>query len=358
MRQEIASFIEKLKGERRLATLDEAATKQGIILPLLSRLGWDTSNVYQVVPEYSIGGKRVDYALRLVEKNKLFIEVKKPREDLENHQEQLLNYSFKEGVKLAVLTNGSTWWFYLPLREGSWGQRKFYTVDMVEQPADDVASKLVDLMSRANVESSKAVENAENLYRSQQKENIITKTLPKAWNKLILETDEGLMDLLSEATEKLCGYKAEAELVEGFLTRNEASFLLGRSEDKTVQEGPTKRRRRPDFVPGKGFTGKSVTGFTLRGEKYKVDNWRDLLTTLCDQLVERHKDDFEKVFSLRGRKRQYFSRNPNDLFLPRKLTKADIYLEVNHSAHRAVTICFDVIALLGYSNSDLAIHAE
>lgn len=358
MLQELTSFVERLKVERRLVTLDEAATKQGIILPLLSHLGWDTFNVYEVVPEYSISGKRVDYALRLVDRNMVFIEVKKPSEDLGNHQEQLLNYSFKEGVKLAVLTNGSTWWFYLPLREGSWGQRKFYTVDITEQPADDVASKLVDLMSRANVESSKAVENAENLYRSQRKENIIREALPKAWNKLILETDEGLMDLLSEATEKLCGYKAEAELVEGFLTQNGASFLLGRSGEQVVPEGPARRRRSSEFVPGKGFTGKTVTGFTLRGEKYKVENWRDLLTTLCDQLVERHKDDFDKVFSLRGRKRQYFSRNPNDLFVPRKLTKADIYVEVNHSAYRVVTICFDVIALLGYSNSDLAIQAE
>jgi hypothetical protein len=32
---------------------------------------------------------------------------------------KLLNYSFQEGVKLAILTNGIAWWFYLPRHEGS-----------------------------------------------------------------------------------------------------------------------------------------------------------------------------------------------------------------------------------------------
>jgi len=51
--------------------------------------------------------------------NKAFIEVEQTGTDLEQHQEQLLNYSFQEGVKLASLTNGVAWRFYLPLHEGS-----------------------------------------------------------------------------------------------------------------------------------------------------------------------------------------------------------------------------------------------
>lgn len=57
-------------------------------------------------PEYTVANKRVDYALRVDNHNKAFIELKKIGTDLEQHQEQLLNYSFQEGLRLAILTNG------------------------------------------------------------------------------------------------------------------------------------------------------------------------------------------------------------------------------------------------------------
>ena len=46
---------------------------------------------------------------------------------------QLLDYSFRQGVELAILTNGKTWWFYLPTKKGDWKARKFYTIDIIQQ---------------------------------------------------------------------------------------------------------------------------------------------------------------------------------------------------------------------------------
>ena len=45
--------------------------------PLLSLAGWDTFDVSQVVPEYTVGTRRVDYALRPGSPNAVFIEVRK-----------------------------------------------------------------------------------------------------------------------------------------------------------------------------------------------------------------------------------------------------------------------------------------
>ena len=126
MNEKLMRLINDFKKDRRLLSFDEAATKQAVILRILKALGWDPFNIDEIYPEYSVGGKRVDYALRHNGRNKAFIEVKKVNEDLEKHQGQLLNYSFQGGVKLAVLTNGISWWFYLPLHEGSWEQRKIY----------------------------------------------------------------------------------------------------------------------------------------------------------------------------------------------------------------------------------------
>ncbi len=128
--------------------------------------------------------------------------VKRVGEDLEKHQEQLLNYSFQEGVKLAVLTNGITWWFYLPLHEGSWEQRKFYTIEIYDQDAEEISQKFWDFLSKENVVSGKAIVSAETIYKGRQKQHLIEITLPKAWNKIIKESDENFIELIAETTEK------------------------------------------------------------------------------------------------------------------------------------------------------------
>lgn len=217
MNKELLKLINDFKKDERLRSLSEEATKQAVILRILNVLGWDTFNIDEVCPEYSLGGRRVDYALRYKGKNKVFIEVKKVNEDLEKHQEQLLNYAFQEGVRLAILTNGISWWFYLPLREGSWEQRKFYTIEIYEQGSEDITKKFEEFLSKENVISDRAIENAERIYESKQRQHLIEETLPKAWKKIITEPDELLVELLAETTEKLCGYKPDNEMVKQFL---------------------------------------------------------------------------------------------------------------------------------------------
>ena len=95
MKDLMLSFVGDLNQDRRIISFDEAATKQVVVLRVLSLLGWDTFNIDEITPEYSVGGKRVDYSLRISNMNRVFIEVKRIGEDLEVHQEQLLNYAFK-----------------------------------------------------------------------------------------------------------------------------------------------------------------------------------------------------------------------------------------------------------------------
>ena len=42
---------------------------------ILSLLRWDIYNIGEVVPEYSVGSQRIDYALRHSNANKVFIKV-------------------------------------------------------------------------------------------------------------------------------------------------------------------------------------------------------------------------------------------------------------------------------------------
>lgn len=357
MNEKLEKLINEYKTTKQLITFDEAATKQAVILRILSSLGWDPFNVDEIYPEYSVGGKRVDYALRQNGKNKVFIEVKKINEDLEPHQEQLLNYSFQEGVRLAILTNGISWWFYLPLNEGSWEQRKFYTIEIYDQDSNDITEKFEMFLSKDNVISGRAIINAENIYKSRQKLSLIKDTLPEAWEKLIMEPDELLVELLADTTEKLCGHKPDNEVVEQFLMKiNQA--IVQRGEEPSNLKRPKKEQRYLAKSLVKNYTGKSVVSFIFEGKRYPIQSWKELLIKICKIVLSIHKDQQEKVFNLIGRKRPYFTKNPDELRSPERINDTDIYVETNLSANSIVKLAKSLLTIFGYSNRDLSIETN
>jgi len=353
MEEELLSLVEQLKSDRRLASFDEAATKQIVLLRILSLLGWDIYNIDEVMPEYSVGSQRVDYALRHSNTNKVFIEVKKIGEDLERHQEQLLNYSFKEGVNLAILTNGMSWRFYLPLHEGSWEQRKFYTVEIYDQKSEDIVGRFLDYLAKENVYSGKYIQNAEAVYKSRQREYLIRDTLPKAWNKLISEPDELLIELIADATEKLCGYKPDNSVVEHFISSNIAGGQV--SAEIQIAKEPIKKTT---IIKLGSYIGKSVTAFIFKNTRYEVRYWIEVLSQICKLTYNLHRSSFESVLQLRGSKRPYFTRNPDELRVPQQIEDSDIFMETNLSSNQIVRISVNVILLFGYSEKDLIIEAH
>ena len=223
---QFCNLLERLKVNKGLRNYDEAATKQAVVLTVLAHLGWDTGNIDEVYPEYTVEKRRVDYSLRLHGRNEFFLEVKRPDEDLEKHEEQLLNYAFREGVKLAGLTNGITWLFYLPLKEGSWKDRRFYAIDILEQEVGDVVRMFIDIMHRENVENGESVKNAEQIYTSALRQRTFIERIPEAWNRIIDEPDKILIEILADTTEKICGFKPSSEDIANFIYANKARLQM------------------------------------------------------------------------------------------------------------------------------------
>ncbi len=239
--ESLSEVLTRIRSDRRILDYDEITTKQKIILQILTLLDW---NIFsdEVVPEYSVEGKRVDYSLRLTNRNLVFLEIKKPKEDLQEHERQLLDYAFRQGVEIAILTNGITWWFYLPTKPGDWNSRKFYTIDLSEQEIPSCAERLTEFLFIGNVQSGEAVKSAEKIHKSRVRKSTIDQTLPESWNKLISEPDELLVDLLIDSTEKLCGYRPETSDIQSFLKDKQEQLLLDTADDLIVQEQISKRR--------------------------------------------------------------------------------------------------------------------
>jgi len=119
MSEQLIKFIERIKLNPKVSSFDEASTKQAIILPLLNILGWNTYDIDEVKPEFSVENRRVDYSLRLNNSNEVFIEVKKTGEELDNYHEAefLISPGPIEEPKLQRRTyttycrcTAQTWW--------------------------------------------------------------------------------------------------------------------------------------------------------------------------------------------------------------------------------------------------------
>ena len=184
MLEEIINALSDLRSNSAIPGFNESATKQIVILRILRALAWDQDNYDELTSEYDVGGGKVDYSLRLDGTDKVFIEAKRASESLERHDNQLLNYSFRKGVRLAALTNGMTWWLYLPLKEGSWEDRRFCIIDIGDQDISQVGKWFIEFLGRNNVQSGSAVEAAERRLDSLRDEGSHTADLTKSMGEI------------------------------------------------------------------------------------------------------------------------------------------------------------------------------
>ena len=354
MSEGILKVIKRWQSDERLASLDEARIKQAIILPILRGLGWDMDNPDEVWPEYSVKERWVDYALLTGTTAKVFIEAKKGSEPLERHQEQLLDYAFRQGVQIAILTNGTQWWFYLPLREGSWDQRKFATVEFGKQDKAEIVQKLVDLLSKENFSSGKAVQNAEALYKKHR----ISATLPEAWNQLISEPEGLIVDLLIERTKELCGEETYKSEVEQFLSEHLQNLKITQTP-ATVESVLPPKPKPSDHGKRKAFTVTKPKAFTFNGTRYEVQSWKEMILKLCDILYADYASFEQQVLEIRGGKgRRFFSRNADDLNQGWEINRTGIYVDTCFSGKGAQGFAEKVITEFKYDKSSLSFEVR
>lgn len=349
MPDNLEDLLARLRESKSLFLSSEEATKQGAILPILAKLGWDRDNIQEVRPEYSVGSGRVDYCLRTDDRS-VFLEVKRANEELERHQEQLLDYAFRQGVKLAILTNGFLWWFYLPLSEGSWEQRKFFTVDIQQREASVAATHFRRFLKKEAVSSGTAVKDAEKMRASEKRKGIIQKTIPKAWKQLCEEPDEKLLELFAEKVESLCGYSPDHQMLAEYVAKTLKSDTITTAQPPIRKPIPKRSTK-----PAVGYTGKSAEGYWFEGEHRQVRSFQDILMGLCEDLHRKHGSEFERVFNLRGRKKEHFSRDYKNMIYPKEIADSGIYIETNLSANGIMLRCNQLLDLFGYHKNTLEI---
>lgn len=107
--EKIKALIEKyeyLKSAGLIKSYNEANTRKNFILPLFQTLGWDIQSE-EVTEEEKASMGRVDYAFRIGNIPKFFLEAKSLKANLDDPRwsKQVINYAWNKGVVWAVLTD-------------------------------------------------------------------------------------------------------------------------------------------------------------------------------------------------------------------------------------------------------------
>jgi len=362
MKSKITSFINDLKSNKQISSFDKASTKQAVVLRLLSLLGWDIFNVDEVKPVDDVKPKNVDYSLRSKNIDRVFIKVLKINEKLNGFQEGLIASAAKGKVEISVLTNGLIWQFYLSLMEGDLEQKNFCTLDLLKQKPGDVAAQFLNFLEKENISSGKSLKTA-NARQNERQQTAVEDTIPSAWSKIISEPDAALVKLLSETTEKLCGFKPEKKRLIKFLTERSKSPQTPAVHSAEKNSGPVPRvvEKQPENNSKprpKGFEGQVLSSFSFKETTCDLKSWDDLVVKLCEILKSKYNHDAESLLWHSVGEKFYFSKDQSDFRFPSPIRDTDIFVETHLSPNETVKTARSVVVALGYSESDLVVNLK
>lgn len=298
---------------------NEASVSIGIVAPVLRALGWDDSDPDQVIPEYSSGGRRVDFALCAINRRpSLFIEVKGVGKALEG-EKQLFEYAFHEGIPLCLLTDGRDWSFFLPGAQGSYDDRRVYRLQINQRPAAECVTILERYLSQARIKSGDAIDDAMRDYRDRASRREAKRNIPNAWQKLVEEPEDLLIELLSEQTERVAGFRPTTEEVIVFLrglnpgvaTLKETIKVPAAIAEKNITP-PKGSVKSPSMISDQNSRAIS---YKLFGIERSTSNAKNALIDIISEIAKRHPDQLPKIaLAVRTRSRNHIAQSAIEIY--------------------------------------------
>jgi predicted type IV restriction endonuclease len=294
---------------------NEASVSQGIILRLLNRLGWQIFDSTHVWPEYALGGGRVDYALCCPPSRPVILIESKDVGLAFGAERQLFEYAFHQGIPMAILTDGQEWSFFLPGEQGAYHERCVYKLDLIARPVGESTRIFERYLKHEEVASGRALENAKSDYRTVSRTRQIKDALPVAWQQILRDQDELLVDLIAERVATICGFKPEPEVVADFIQK----VTTTPTPPPPAVAQQTITAIRPPATPLAVHVPPAepqFSGFALDGQRYNEGSAIDTLMRVFEVLSARDPNFLERYAALpkHGRKRRYLSRKKLELY--------------------------------------------
>lgn len=367
----------------------EEGAKVQLVLPVLRALGWDDTDFNQVQFEYPVETRsrgRVDIALRAPRRgNVALIEVKAVDKKLNDFVAQVLEYAFHDGVDICVLTTGLIWWLYLPREKGAPSERRFAILDVKQGSLDQLVDDFETYLSRRELLSHAAEQRAKQaLQAGLEAERLLTE-IPRVWRQMQAEPDHALVELIEQRVFRAVRLRPTADQIaevlrggspssppptqpEDEISKAERDAEIVRLRDGGMPFSKIAQRFKLSAVrvrkiylrettsrPPKIPPGKSLAGFALWGTRYSERTWVGVWLKVVEAVYDRHSNEFERAFQLRGRSRQYISSSTDGPRRSRRIGTSPYHAYVYLNAAQCERHARELLELFGYRADELEI---
>ncbi len=269
----LVADYENLKKSDALNDKNEAFTKQRFIQPFFEALGWDFRR--DVWPEEKVSKDRVDFAFKIGDFTKFFLEAKKFSVDIneERWAKQAIEYAWNKAVSWAILTDFEG----LKIFNSEWNQKPYRAVK--EFKYDDYLEKFDEIwfLSKESIQKGELDRSAE-AWGVKEKKVPVTEQLA-----------EDLTEWRRQLTDEIKGWNEEKfsdeeidEAVQRFLDR---LIFIRYTEDKDLEP----RRLEPILREYKKLGGDLIQKLNRIFREF--DNWYD------SRLFEKHFSEEMEAYS-------------------------------------------------------------
>ena len=184
----------------------------GIVLPLLQHLGWETGDPGVAAPDFSTAAGTIDFALCHPPGDpRILIKLGALPESAAAANRHPFDDCSIPALQLAVSDEGRYWELHFPAGRGSIRNRRFARFDIVDDPHERVAAILDTYLSFHAAKHGEAFREAERAYGEKR----FPAEAPAAWRRC-LEGSEVLRRFLREMKEGT-GAPADRKRAQGFI---------------------------------------------------------------------------------------------------------------------------------------------
>ena len=340
----LALILERTKRFRSLYEQNEMAVRDQLVNPILRAIGWNPENPDEVQPNVSTEEGVPDYSLIKNGKKLLFLEAKKLSVDVEQRDvmRQLARYSFAEGTKYGLLTNGVVWILVRSFEEGTkLSERIVWKIDLENEEPPSVCRKIMTI-SKDNVE---------------QIELLVKKVqiLSEVWQSLLDEPEEvvkGLMPVVkSLLTQGYPEIRFEDAEIEELLRERIRDVIRGTTDVISEEIGLESEVSRGGEKPRK---------MKLAGEVFELRNSWEILTNTANWLIRKGKLKPSDCPVGIGHKRNLVNTQPkhkygDDFRAPKRLPNG-LWIETHYSTASCINCAKRLLERFGFSPDSLAIE--
>ncbi len=167
---------------------NEEQVRMNLVLRILLDLDWNVWDPREVYPEFVVAPNedktKVDIALFAKQFSpSVFIEVKAVggiAGKIQEIERQLRDYNRNNTALFSVITDGREWRLYYSQTGGEFSQKRFKIINIIEDDLDDVETSLITFLSKTQINTDAAKNEAEKYLQLNQKQRAMEDALPHA----------------------------------------------------------------------------------------------------------------------------------------------------------------------------------